>query len=79
MTDHDDDEKSQALDEIKSAIHEISGRFNGAEQFMAPIDRMDSVDQVMGFVLPFMPVEVEAKQLLLECDSIKQRYAAFLD
>jgi len=78
VQDLDDDEKVQALDEVRSAIHEISGRFNGAEQFMAPIDRMDSVDQVMGFVLPFMPVEIEAKQLLLECDSLKQRYAAFL-
>jgi ATP-dependent Lon protease len=79
LQDLDDDEKALALDEVRSAIHEISGRFNGAEQFMAPIDRMDSVDQVMGFVLPFMPVELEAKQLLLECDSIKQRYAAFLE
>ncbi len=79
VQDLEDDEKAHALDEIRNAIHEISGRFNGAEQFMAPIDRMDSVDQVMGFVLPFMPVDLEAKQALLECDSVKQRYAAFLE
>ncbi len=73
------DEKTAALAEVKGAIHEISGRFNGAEQFMAPIDRMDSVDQVMGFVMPFMPVELEAKQTLLETASVRLRYAAFLE
>ena len=73
------DEKTAALAEVKGAIHEISGRFNGAEQFMAPIDRMDSVDQVMGFVMPFMPVELEAKQALLETASVRLRYAAFLE
>ena len=72
------EEKAGILAEIKSAIHEISGRFNGAEQFTAPIDRMESVDQVMGFVMPFMPVELEAKQALLETPSARQRYAAFL-
>ncbi len=73
-----DEEKAATLAEIKSAIHEISGRFNGAEQFTAPIDRMDSVDQVMGFVMPFMPVELEAKQALLDTASVRQRYETFL-
>ncbi|MEN6342240.1 MAG: endopeptidase La [Methanospirillum sp.] len=78
VEDLEDDAKGQALTEVKGAIHEISGRFNGAEQFMAPIDRMDSVDQVMGFVMPFMPVELDAKQALLETTSVRQRYEAFL-
>jgi ATP-dependent Lon protease len=73
-----DEEKAATLAEIKSAIHEISGRFNGAEQFTAPIDRMDSVDQVMGFVMPFMPVELDAKQALLDKASVRERYEAFL-
>jgi ATP-dependent Lon protease len=79
VQDLEDYEKAQALIEIKQAVHELSGRFNGGEQFTKPIDRMDSVDQVMGFVMPFMPVELEAKQALLECDSVSARYAAFLE
>ena len=71
VQDLEDDEKALALDEIRSAIHEISGQFNGAEQFTKPIDRMDTVDQVMGFVMPFMPVELEEKQALLESVSVQ--------
>lgn len=79
VEDLDEDAGAQILVEVRSAIHELSGRFNGGEQFTAPIDRMDSVDEIMAFVMPFMPVEVEVKQALLESVSVRERYAAFLD
>ncbi len=79
VQDLEEDAKALALAEIRRAIHEVSARFNGAEQFTKPIDRMDSVDQVMGFVMPFMPVEMEDKQALLEIDSVRERYEAFLE
>lgn len=70
--------KAELLSEIRHAIHEISGHFTGAEQFTRPIDQMDSVDQVLGFVMPFLPVDLAEKQALLECASVRERYAAFL-
>jgi ATP-dependent Lon protease len=39
---------------------------------------MESVDQIMAFVMPFMPVDVATKQSLLETVSVKERYNAFL-
>src|SRR5512138_3604691 len=50
IPDLDDDLKGRILGDIKLAIHEISSRFSGSDRFTEPIDRMDSVDQIMGFV-----------------------------
>ena len=56
MQDLDEDLQVRILADIKSTIDEISSRFPGSEQFTRPIDRMDSIDQIMGFVMPFLPV-----------------------
>ncbi|WP_214020339.1 endopeptidase La [Methanoculleus sp.] len=65
--------------DVKAAVHEIGGNFQGSEQFTRPVDRMESVDQIMAFVMPFMPVDVAEKQALLETVSVRQRHAAFLE
>jgi ATP-dependent Lon protease len=71
--------QARILSDIKLTIHETSSRFSGSEQFTRPIDEMDSIDQVMGFVMPFLPVNVEEKQALLEITSVRQRYITFLE
>jgi len=77
--DIDDDLKARILADIKLTIHETSSRFTGSEQFTRPIDEMDSVDQILGFVMPFLPVNVAEKQSLLEIASVRQRYITFLE
>ncbi|NMB79166.1 MAG: endopeptidase La [Methanomicrobiales archaeon] len=77
--DIDDDLRGRILTDIKLTIHETSSRFTGSEQFTKPIDEMDRVDQVMGFVMPFLPVSVAEKQNLLEITSLRQRYITFLE
>ncbi|MCC7556666.1 MAG: endopeptidase La [Methanoculleus marisnigri] len=79
IPDLDEDARAKTLADVKAAVHEISGNFQGSEQFTRPVDRMESVDQIMGFVMPFMPVDVEQKQALLETVSVRERHAAFLD
>jgi len=79
LQDLEEDLKARILADIKSTIHEISNRFQGSEQFTQPIDRMDSVDQIMGFVMPFIPVNLAEKQALLEIVSVRQRYITFLE
>src|SRR5665647_140993 len=71
--------KGRILADIKLTIHETSSRFSGSEQFTKPIDQMDSVDQIMGFVMPFLPVPLAEKQALLEIVSVRQRYITFLE
>jgi ATP-dependent Lon protease len=79
LQDLEEDLRVRILADIKSTIHEISKRFQGSEQFTQPIDRMDSVDQIMGFVMPFLPSSLTEKQALLEIVSVRQRYITFLE
>ena len=67
------------LADVKNAIREISRRFSGSDQFTRPIDRMDSIDRIMGFVMPFLPANLAEKQELLEITSVRQRYITFLE
>jgi ATP-dependent Lon protease len=57
----------------------MSSRFTGSERFTEPIDRMDTADQIMGFVMPFLPVHLAEKQALLEIVSVRERYITFLE
>ncbi|MDI6718866.1 MAG: endopeptidase La [Methanomicrobiales archaeon] len=79
LPDIDEETRAGILAEIKNTIREISGRFQGSEQFTRPLDSMDSIDQVIGFVMPFMPVDLAEKQEILETVSVRARYRAFLD
>ncbi|WP_292365901.1 MULTISPECIES: endopeptidase La [unclassified Methanoculleus] len=78
VPDLDEEGRAEMLTDVKAAVHELSDNFQGSEQFTRPVDRMESVDQIMGFVMPFLPVEVEQKQSLLEITSVRERHAAFL-
>jgi len=77
--DIEDDLRVRILADVKETVHEISSHFPGSEQFTSPLDQMESVDQIMGFVMPFLPVSLAEKQALLEMVSVRQRYIAFLD
>ena len=79
IEDLEEDLRTRILADVKSTIHEISSRFQGSEQFTKPIDLMESVDQIMGFVMPFLPVTLGEKQALLEITSLRQRYISFLE
>jgi len=78
VPDLDEDARAEMLAGVKAAVHELSGNFQGSEQFTRSVDKMASVDQIMGFVLPFLPVGIGEKQPLLETVSVRERYTAFL-
>ncbi len=78
LPDFDEDTQAEVMANIKKTIREISSRFQGAEQFTRPIDKMDSIDQIMGFVMPYIPVKLAEKQNLLEIVSVRERYLMFL-
>jgi ATP-dependent Lon protease len=48
LPDFDEDTETEVMANIKKTIHEISNRFQGSEQFTRPIDKMDSIDQIIG-------------------------------
>lgn len=77
---HDLDENFQEtiLSDVKKTINDISSRFHSSEEFTRPIADMDSIDQIMGYVMPFMPIKISEKQDLLETVSLRERYLTFL-
>nr|WP_320160527.1 endopeptidase La [uncultured Methanoregula sp.] len=79
VQDLDDATHAELIIDIKKTIHEISNRFQGSEHFTRPIDNMDSIDQIMGFIVPFMPVPLAEKQALLEIVSSRERYITFFE
>ena len=78
IPDLDEDIQAEIMADVKKTIHEISNRFQGSEQFTRPIDKMDSIDQIMGYVMPYMPIKLAEKQNLLEIVSVRERYLTFL-
>lgn len=77
---HDLDKNFQEniLADVKKTIHDISSRFQSSEELTGPIADMDSIDQIMGYVMPFMPLQIAEKQELLETVSLRKRYLTFL-
>lgn len=77
---HDLDENFQEtiLSDVKKTINDISSRFHSSEEFTRPIADMDSIDHIMGYVMPFMPIKISEKQDLLETVSLRERYLTFL-
>ncbi|HII80081.1 MAG TPA: AAA family ATPase, partial [Methanosarcina sp.] len=79
LPDLDEDIETEIMENIKKAIQEISSRFQGSEQFMRPIEKMDSIDQLIGYAMPYMPIKIAEKQDLLETVSARERYFAFFE
>ncbi|HOA69710.1 MAG TPA: AAA family ATPase [Methanosarcina thermophila] len=78
VPDFDEDTEAEVMASIKETIYEISKKFQGSEQFTRPIEKMESIDQIIGFVMPYIPVKLAEKQRLLELASVRERYLLFL-
>jgi ATP-dependent Lon protease len=79
IQDIDDIGHFELMGEIKKTLHEISNNFQGSDQFTVPVDQMESIDQIIGFTMPYIPISLEIKQMLLETLSLQQRYLVFLE
>jgi ATP-dependent Lon protease len=78
IPDLDDEIQAEIIADVKKIILEISDRFQGSEQFTRPIDKMNSIGQIMGYIVPYIPIKLSEKQDILEIVSIRERYFAFL-
>ncbi|MGB9929036.1 MAG: LON peptidase substrate-binding domain-containing protein, partial [Methanosarcina sp.] len=78
IPDLDEDFQAELQENIKKTIQEISKRFQGSDQFTKPIEKMESADQIIGYVMPYIPIKTSEKQALLEISSVRERYLTFL-
>jgi ATP-dependent Lon protease len=75
----DRESHSTLLDFIKKDIEELSSNFQGSKYFLKPLARMESISEVIGYVLPYIPLSQEEKQDLLEISSQRKQSMAFID
>ena len=64
---------------ILSEIRETSNHFEGSDMFLKPLEGMTRLENVIGFVLPFLSAPLEEKQALLESPSEREQGLAFLN
>ncbi|MDF1567233.1 MAG: endopeptidase La [Spirochaetaceae bacterium] len=63
----------------REAIREIGKNFRGAEAFINPVLKMESITMIMAATMPYTPISVAEKQELLEIDSLRDRALRFID
>jgi len=78
---NDLDEKShiEMITFIQKTLKELSKNFSGGELFIKPLINMKSLEQIIGSVLPYIPVALKEKQELLELLSIRDKSLKFID
>ena len=67
------------LRDVRAIVKKIGNQFPGADQFSQTLGTMETVDQIMAFIMPFLPVDLSRKQALLEIVSVRERSLAFLE
>ena len=71
--------KDEMLQYIKTSVHSIGEHFKGNEEFLNVIDRQDSINGVIGHLMPLLSVNLDEKYMLILQDSIKARGLLFLE
>ncbi len=77
--DMDPKSQDQMMAYIKKIAYELSTHFQGSEPYVKEIKAIDTVPELMGYILPFVTVSMKEKQHLLEIDSLKERGILFMD
>lgn len=74
-------EKDQAemLGYFKKVVHDISGQFQGGEQYTQMIDKISQINPFIVRISQYLPISNEEKYELLSIASLKARSLRFLD
>ena len=64
---------------IKKYVKEISLKFRGSAAFVKSIEQMDSLENIIATLMPFMQISVDEKQQLLEQSSKRKMSLQFMD
>jgi len=79
QADLDDASRKSMMEFIMKTIREIGGHVQGAEQFLEQVEKMETLDEIIGQTMPFMSVSIAEKQELLEMNSEKFKGLRFID
>jgi len=77
--DLDEENQIEMVDFIKDTVLEMSKNFQGAEQFIKPLLDLTSIMEIMGYILPYLPVSTSEKQELFEMASLRDQCLRVID
>ena len=79
VVDLDAQNQSEMIAFIKESVKEISKNFHGSEPFIKPLLNLTSIDELIGYILPYLPASVVEKQELFELKSMRDKCLRFID
>ncbi len=79
INDLDHENKEEILKHVRSLVKEISKNFKGSENYIDHLNKLNDINQVIGFIFPYLRLTMEQKQALLEIRSLKKKSLKFLD
>ena len=77
--DMSDVEKTALLTRIKETVKEISKNFQGAESYVSFIEGLNSLDDIILAILPYMNASVSDMQQILETVYLKEKFVTFIE
>ncbi len=69
----------EMLGYIKKIVHEISGKFQGGEQYSRIVDEFKDLNSLIVYLCQFMMLSNEEKYELIKARSLKERSLLFID
>ncbi|MGL4606908.1 MAG: endopeptidase La [Eubacteriaceae bacterium] len=79
ISDISEEEEKEMILYTKSLINDMNHNFKGAEYFVAILDGLETIEEIIGYTVPMMGISIKSKQILLEMDSQKERALNFID
>lgn len=79
INDLDQENKEEILKHVRSLVKEISKNFKGSENYIDHLNKLNDINQVIGFIFPYLRLTVKQQQALLEIRSLKKKSLKFLD
>lgn len=79
IIDIDEKNKEQMLSYVKKMVADFGEKFQGSSSFISYIQEMESLDEIMGHLVPYMELNIPQQQSLLEMRSLRKRGLRFLD
>ena len=79
VDDVDDKMKAEILNSVKTLVKDLGKNFQGSESYIQAIEKIETVDEIIGTVLPLLSVPLEEKQRLLEETSQRKIGLMFID
>jgi ATP-dependent Lon protease len=79
IMDMNEKNQKEIADFIKSTVYDLSEHFQGSDNYITPLEKMDSINELIGYIIPHLNEDISKKQHILEIMSLHEKSMAFVD